>query len=160
MIGKGGVLLRVQHFEQGRGRITPKIITELVYLIKQKNRIIGPCLFQALNNTARQGSDIGTAMAANLSLIAHTAKGNTDKLSVHGPGYGLTKRGLTHTGRAGKTENRSMNIWFKLAHGQEFKNPLLDLVQSVMILIQVFLSLVQIQGISGRIGPGQVKNPV
>ena len=53
-----------------------------------------------------------------------------------------------------------MNIIFKLTDRQELQNPLFDLIQPIMILLQIFFSLIEIQGISRGFGPGEIKNPV
>ena len=52
MIGKGIVLLRIENFEQRRGRITAKIHRHLVDLIEQEQRISDLTLLFITHNIA------------------------------------------------------------------------------------------------------------
>jgi hypothetical protein len=48
-------------------------------------------------NPARQGADIGSPVPPDFSLISDATRGDAHKFPVHGPGDGLTKRGLAKT---------------------------------------------------------------
>ena len=139
MIGKLEVLLRIEHLEQGRGRIATIIGADLVDLVHHEDRVVGFDRLQPLDDAAGHRADIGSAVTADLRLIAHAAQRHPVKLAAHGPGDGLAERGLADAGRTDKTEDRSLGGLVQLAHRQILENALLDLVEAVMILVKHFL---------------------
>ena len=68
------VLLRVKDLEQSRGGVAAEILAELVDLVEQEQRVGCAGLLQVRHDLARQGADIGAAVAANLGLVAHAAQ--------------------------------------------------------------------------------------
>jgi hypothetical protein len=74
VIGKRGVLLRIQHLEQRRGRITAEVHRHLVDFIEQKQRIVHAGLGHVLDDLAGHRSDISAPMAADFGLVAHAAE--------------------------------------------------------------------------------------
>ena len=68
MVGKGVILLRVQDFQQGRRRVSPKIHSQLVDLVQHKDRVVGPGLADPLNDPPGESPDIGAAMARGSRL--------------------------------------------------------------------------------------------
>ena len=93
-------------------------------------------------------------MPADLRLIMHPAQGYTDKLPIHGPGNGLSERGLTHPRRTGKTENRAVHVLFEFSNRQKFQDTFFNLFQPVMVGVKIFFRLIQIKGIGGGFHPG------
>ena len=160
MIGKGKILLRVQDLEQGRRRITPEIAAQFVDLVEHEEGVVGTGLFEALNDAPRQGTDIGPPVAADLGLVPDPAQGDADEFLVHGTGDGLAKRGLAHARRPHKAQDGAMQVLFELAHRQKFDDPLLDLLQAVMIVVQDPAGLVEIEAVAGGFLPRQVQNPL
>lgn len=70
MVGETVVLSRVQHLEQGAGRISLKRDSELVDLIEEKNGVSRPGLLHAVENPAGKCPDVGPAMAPDVGLVA------------------------------------------------------------------------------------------
>ena len=71
---EGVVLLRVEHFEQGGGRVAVVgHLRHLVDFIKDEHGIARAGLLDALDNTSRHGTDIRTAMTADFGLVVQTA---------------------------------------------------------------------------------------
>ena len=68
------VLLRVKHFQQGRGGIAAPVCADLINLVQHDHRVIGLHAAQRLYDASRHGADIGAAVTANLGLIANAAK--------------------------------------------------------------------------------------
>ena len=50
MIPKFGVLFRIQHFQQGRGRVAMEVENELVNFVQHKDRVTGFNPAQGLQN--------------------------------------------------------------------------------------------------------------
>src|SRR3989338_5603357 len=111
MITEGVVLLRIQHFQEGRRWISTEIGSHLVDLIEHKDRIVGTSLFDSLNDPARQGSDIGPPVSANLCFITDPSKGN-----------------LAGSWGPDEAENRALNLAPEFIDGQVLQDPLLDLL--------------------------------
>ena len=154
------ILLRVQHFEQCRGRIAAEILSQLIDFIKQKQRIGRASLLQVGDNLARQGTDIGPAMPANFGFVAHTAQRLPDKLTASGPGDGPTKRGLADTGRADEAQNRALQLVRASLHREIFENALLDFFQREMVIIQDLFGLLEIFLEPRLLAPGQSEQDI
>ncbi|CAM9713450.1 unnamed protein product, partial [Heterosigma akashiwo] len=64
------VLLRVQHLEQGRGRVPPTgVPAQLVHLVQQQHGVPGARLLQRGQDAARQRPDVRAPVAADLGLV-------------------------------------------------------------------------------------------
>ena len=75
-------------------------------------------------------------MATNFSLVAHTTERHTIELAVEGFSDRFAQGGLAHTRRSVEAEDAALIIFSKFAHSQELDNPLLYLIQAVMIPVQ------------------------
>ena len=136
VILEGRVLLRVEDFEQRRSRVAAEVGGHLVHFVEQEDRILGPGPLHRLDDLARQGADVGAAMAANFGLVAHAAQGKPDELASSGLGDRHAERGLADARRPGKAEDRALGILDQLADGEELKNAFLDLFQSVVVFVE------------------------
>ena len=76
------VLFGIEHLKQRRGRIAAEILTELVDLIEQEQRVAAAGLLEVRNDLAGQRTDIGPAMSADFSLIAHAAERLADEFAA------------------------------------------------------------------------------
>ena len=128
-----GVLLRVEHLEQCRGRIAAEIRGHLVHFVQHEDGVLGAGLLHRLDDLAGQRADVSAAMAANLRLIAHAAQRHADKLAAGGLGDRHAERGLAHARRSDEAENRALRILHQLAHGEKLEDALLDLFEAVVV---------------------------
>ena len=96
------VLLRVEHLQQSRRRVTAPVGTDLVHLVEHENGIIGLRPPDGLDDPARHGADVGAAVAANLGLVVNSAQRSTCELAAHGARDGLSERSLAHARRPDK----------------------------------------------------------
>src|SRR6185437_16270341 len=104
VVAESRVLLRVEHLEQRRGGIALKARSELVDLIEHENRIAAAGLAQALDDVARQRTDVGAAVAANLRLVVHAAQAGTHELQAERARDALAEGGLADARRTDETE--------------------------------------------------------
>ena len=74
MIAERLVLLAVEHLEQRGRRIAVRIGGQLVYLVEKNKRIHHLRLSQRAYDASGHRADIGLAVAANVSLVAHSAE--------------------------------------------------------------------------------------
>src|SRR6185436_14021296 len=79
-IGKGVVLLWIEHFQQCRSGIAAKIRADLVEFVEKNHRVAAFDAAQRLNDPARHRAYVGAAMSANLCFIAQSTKRNTREL--------------------------------------------------------------------------------
>ena len=136
MVGEGVVQFGVEHFHERRRRIAAEVRGHLVHFVEHENRIDGSGLFHHLDDLAGQRADIGAAVAANFRFIAHAAERDAHKFASRGAADGHGERSFADARRPDKAENRTAGILHQLAHGQEFEDALLDLVESVMIFFE------------------------
>src|SRR5258708_22593841 len=98
-------------------------------------------------------------MAANLGLIVHAAQTHTAEFKAYGFRDALSERGLAHARRPDKAQNGAAAFGIEFAHRQELKNSTLDLGQAVMILVEYFSSLLDVDLFGVEFGPGHGQQP-
>ncbi len=135
------VLLGVEHLEQRRGGIAAEILAELVDLVEQEQRVRGAGLLQVGDDLARQRADIGAAMAANLGLVAHAAERLADELAPRRLGDRLAEAGLADAGRPDEAQDRPLQLVGARLHREIFDDPVLDLLERIMVLVEDGLRL-------------------
>ena len=154
---EGAVLLGVQHLKQCAGGVALVIACQLVDLVQQNDRVCGLGRCNGADDAPGHGTDIGAAVAADLSLIMDAAQTHAGELSVHALGDGMCDTRLADTRRADKADDLSLDILIQLAHGQQLQNTLLDLLQAVMLTVQHLAGMGLIKVILGRGMPRQGK---
>ena len=75
-------------------------------------------------------------MAAHLSLITDTAQRHANEVASGGLGDGFAQRGLADTRRPDKAQDGAAHLGRAGLHREVLDNPLLDLVQAIMIGFQ------------------------
>ena len=81
------VLRRVEHLEQGRGRVAAVVRAELVDLIEQDDRVHRAGLGDGPDDPAGQRADVGAAVTADLGLVPHAAERDAGELAAHRAGH-------------------------------------------------------------------------
>src|SRR5690606_997373 len=158
VVVKGRILLRVQYLQQRGGRVAPEVLTHLVDLIENENRVGGARFPNRLNDPTGHGSDIGFPVAANLRFIMQAPEGHADKFALQRPGDRFAERGLPHPRRAHQTQNGRLHIPLQLQYGEVLQNAVLDLFQPMVVLIQYLLDILQIKIVAGHVVPGQIQH--
>ena len=82
------------------------------------------------------------------------------ELAAQGPGNRLAEGGLAHPRRADKAENRALGGLVQFTDRQVFQDPLLDLVQPVMVGIQDLLGDLQIEPVAAAFAPRHLYEPI
>ena len=88
------------------------------------------------------------------------AEGNTHQLAVGGMGHAHGHAGLAGARRANQAEKTTLDIRRELFDRQVFQNPLLDLIQTVMLLVEDLARLGKINGLLGALSPRQLQTGV
>ena len=160
MIVKCAVLLRVQRLQQSCRRVAPEVPCQLVDLVQQHQRVGGLGGDHGADDLAGHGTDVGAAVAADLSFVPHAAKTDAHILTAKAFGDGACDAGFADTRRADQTDDLRLHVRCQLAHSQRFQNAILDLFQAVVVPVQDLLGAVDIQIIHGHGVPRQVQTGV
>ena len=67
---------------------------------------------------------------------------------------------LAHAGRADEGEDRAADLVGERAHGEVFEDPLLDLLEAVVVLVEDAGGFLDVELVVGRDVPGQADQPV
>ena len=86
------------------------------------------------------------------------SQGDAHIFPSQSPGNGLAETGLAHSRRAVETEYGGFHIALELEHGQIFYDPVLHLVQPVVVLVEHLLGVLEVQVVLGDVTPGQVEH--
>ena len=160
MVAEGGILLGIEHLQQRRGRVALIVAAELVNLVEQQQRVFGACVRDRRHDAARHCADVGLSVAADLRLVVYAAEGYPRKLTVERACNGDRDGGLADTGRADKAEDLPRKLRCQLTHGQRLQNAFLDLFEAVMVGVQNFARLRNIQPLLRRLVPRKLQHSV
>ena len=94
-------------------------------------------------------------MSANLRLVVQAAQRNTAELAAQRRGHRLAQRGLTHARRAVEAEDRRFEVALELDDGQVLQQPLLHLVQTEMVVIELFAGALEVEVVLRHVVPRQ-----
>ena len=155
-----GILFRVQHLQQRRGRVATKVHRHLVHLVEQEQRVAHARPRQVLDNLARQRTDVGATVAAYLRLVAHTAQRHAHEGAVGGPGDRTAQGRLADAGRTDQAQDGPLQRPDALLHGQVLEDALLDLLQPVMVFFQDSFGPGQVAVGPALLLPGHLQQPV
>ena len=145
VVVEGRVLLRIEHFEQGRRRVAMVADGDLVDLVQYHDRIRRAASLDRLDDPARHRADVGLAVSANLGLVVQAAQRDASELALERPGHRFAERRLADTRRAVQAQDRRLQVALELDDGQMFQNAVLHLVQTEMVVIEPLLGVVQVQ---------------
>ena len=98
VVVEGIVLLRVEHLEQCRRRVSVDgCLRYLVDFVEDEHRIAGARLLYALYDTSRHGTDVSPAVSAYLRLVVQSSERYAHILSLQRLGDALSERSLSHS---------------------------------------------------------------
>ena len=160
MIAERGVLLRVEHLEHRARRVAAEVGTHLVDLVDHQHRVVRLGVAQRADDRPRHRADVGAPMAADLRLVAHAADRDALEAAPHRARDRTPQRRLSHARRPDEAENRRRRVRLELAHRQELEDPLLDLVDVVVVAVEHAARLLQVEVVVGRLRPRQRRDPL
>ena len=108
----------------------------LIDLVQHQDAVAPASLADRLDDVARQGADVGAPMAADLGLVVHPAKTDPHERPMHGARDGLAERGLADAGRTHEAQDRGLALRRQSPDRQVLDDPLLDLLQPEVVLVQ------------------------
>ena len=96
-------------------------------------------------------------MAANLRLVVDAAERDADELAVEGTCDRASERGLAYAGRPDEAEDGPLHVAAELADREELDEPLFDLVEAVVVLVEDGAGVRDVEVVDGRLAPRQVE---
>ena len=169
MVAERVVLRRVEHLEQGRRRVAPVVRPDLVDLVEQDDRVHRTGLLDRAHDPARERADVRSPVSADLRLVPDAAERDADELPAERSCDRLAQRGLAHSGRTREQDHRARAapadhlepaLGTAAPDGEVLDDPLLHLVEPVVIGIQHGTGGDHIGGVVGRDAPGQLEHGV
>ena len=85
------------------------------------------------------------------SPVVHAAESDADELAVEGAGDGAPERGLSNTWRSDEAEDGALHVTAQFADREELDEPLLDLVEAVVVLVEDAAGVCDIEVVGGRL---------
>src|SRR5690606_30396639 len=112
-----------------------------------EDRVVRAGLAEPLDDPAGHGGDVGPAVPSDLGLVVDAAQAHADELAAEGLRDAPAEAGLARAGRAGEAEDRPLHVLLQLADGQVFEDPLLDLLQVVVVGVEDLASPLEIEAV-------------
>ena len=154
------VLLRVEHLEHRARRVAAEVGAHLVDLVDQQHRIQRLGVAQRADDRPRHRADVGAAVAADLGLVAHAADRDAHELAPERARDRLAERRLADARRPDEAEDRPGDLALELRDGEVLDDPLLDLVEVVVVLVEDPAGLLEVEVVLGRLVPRQREDPL
>ena len=97
-------------------------------------------------------------MSAEFGLVVHSSQGYPDIFPAQGLCHGLSEAGLANSGRTVEAEDGGLHIALQFQHGQIFDDPVLDRLETVMVIVEHLLSMPQVKIVLRHLAPGKVEH--
>jgi hypothetical protein len=144
------VLLGVEHLEHRARRIAPEVGAHLVDLVDQEDRVARSCVAQRPDDRPGHRADVGAAVAADLRLVPHAADGDPDELASQRARDRLSERRLPDARRPDEQQDRAGDVVLQLRDRQRLDDPVLDLLEVVVVLVQDLPRAVEVEIVLGQ----------
>ena len=154
------VLLGVKDLEERRARVAAEVRADLVDLVEHEHRIRLAGGLHVLEHPSRQRADVGAPVTPDLRLVADAAERHADELAAHCPRDGLAEAGLAHAGRTHEAQDQRTQVLRELAHRHVLDDPVLDLGQTVVVLVQDLRRLLDVPVVARGLVPRERDEPV
>ena len=99
-------------------------------------------------------------MPADLGLVANAAQADAGELPPEGLGDGFTETRLADARRSHEAQDGALDVGLHLEHGQELQDPILDLLQIVVLRFQDLLGFGDVVHVVGTLVPGNTDDPI
>ena len=160
VVAERRVLLRVEHLEHRRRGVAAEVGAHLVDLVEHEHRVGRAGVAQRADDRAGHRADVGAAVAADLGLVAHAAHADALELAAERAGDRLAERRLADAGRADEAEDRAARVRLEPAHGEVLEDPVLDLLDVVVVGVEHLARVLEVEVVGRRRVPRQRGQPL
>src|SRR5215469_7825943 len=99
-------------------------------------------------------------MATNFRFVTDSTERQADEFAPERARDRAAERSLAGSRGSNEAQNRSLAVLLELAYRKELENALFDLVQIVMVLVEDFARIGDIEIVLGRNAPGHSDQPI
>ncbi|GKT85280.1 LOW QUALITY PROTEIN: hypothetical protein Ct61P_03130 [Colletotrichum tofieldiae] len=156
VVQERAVLLGIKKLEQGRRGVALVAAANLVDLVDEDQWVLRLALLQRLDDATGQSADVGSSVTLDLSHVRQTTDAESVVLAVQGAGNGLADGRLSDT----RGPTKQMILPSTLSNRNKLENPVLDVLQSVVILIQDRHGVLDAKVLGAALTPGDLRQPV
>ena len=160
MVGKGVVLLRVEDLKQSARGISVIGDAELVYFVQHHDRIGDAALLDAVHDPAGHRADVGSAVAADISFVAHAAEAHAHIFPVQRFRDALSDTCLAGARSADEQKDRAGLLLFEIHDSDLLNDALLHFFESEVILFKNSFRLGQIDVLRLLLLPGKLRDKI
>ena len=154
------MLLGVEHLEHRARWIAAEIGAHLVDLVDQEDRVLGLCVAEGADDRSGHSSDVRAPVPADLGLVTHAADRDADELAPERARDRLAERRLADSGRPDEAEDRPGEVVLQLRDGEVLDDPLLDLVEVEVVLVEDLARLHEVEVVLGCLVPWEAEDPL
>src|SRR5439155_8420771 len=112
------------------------------------------------DDRAGHGADVRAAVSADLGLVAYAADRQPLELPPERTRDRMAERRLADAGRTDEAKNLARDLLTELRDGEELDEPVLDLLQVVVVLVEHLARVLQVEVVLGRLSPREADEPV
>ncbi|GJC79275.1 hypothetical protein ColLi_02113 [Colletotrichum liriopes] len=156
VVQERAVLLGIKQLEQGRRGVALVAAANLVDLVDQDQWVFRLALLQRLDDATGQSADVGSSVTLDLSHVRQTADAESVVLAVQGAGNGLADGRLSDA----RGPTKQMILPSTLSNRNKLEDAVLDVLQSVVILIQDRHGVLDAKVLGAALTPGDLRQPV
>mmetsp|Transcript_23009 Transcript_23009/g.69181 ORF Transcript_23009/g.69181 Transcript_23009/m.69181 type:complete len:317 (+) Transcript_23009:1110-2060(+) len=160
MVPEVAVLLGVEDLQERRGGVATVVPAELVDLVNQDHGVRALRELQTLDQFARHGADVRTAVPADLRDVVHAADGEPEELPVQGPGDALADGGLADARRPREAHDLPLHRRLQEADGDVLQDPLLDVLEPEVVLVEDVLRPLDVLVLLSELAPREAREPL
>ena len=131
-----------------------------VYFIEHQQGIVTFCFDDAFDDASTHRCNIRATMTTDFTFVVHTTEGDALIFASQTFSNTATERSFAYPWRAIKTENRGWLLLTHFHYSQVLKYSLLHLFHTEVVVVEYFLSTLQIQIVDGVFSPRQRQNSV
>ena len=156
VIVKGGVLLGVEHFEQGALRVAVDVtVCHLVNLVEHKHGVVRAGFDEAFHDASGHCADVGAAVSAYLRLVVNAAERHAHVFAPNGLGNAAAERCLAHARRPVQAKYRGAAVAAVEQRGEVFENALLHALHAEVVLVEHAARSLDVELVFRKFAPGQ-----
>ena len=167
VVAERGVLRRVEHLEQGGGRIAAPVGADLVDLVEEDHRVHRLRVAEGTHEAAREGADVRPAVAANLRLVTDAAKGHPHELAIEGLRDRFADGRLAGAGRPDQGEDRARTLvrldaalLAELRDRDVLDDAVLDVLEPGVVRVEDLAGPLGVEHLVGAVAPRHREQPV
>ena len=160
MVAEGVVLRGIEDLEHRARRVAPKVGAHLVDLVDHEHRVARAGVAKRADDRPGHRADVSAPVAADLRLVADPADRDPLELAAQGAGDRAPERGLADSRRPDEAEDRTVRVRVQGPHGEVLEDPVLDLLEVVVVGVEHLAGVPEIEVVGGLGRPGQLDQPL